>query len=93
MKVKGVRRFSLQLCLLWSTSSLERSVRVIGLMKEIKRQCARVCLGTLSHTHAHTDTHAHGQITLYLFMHRSTYKERGVDVIARTAYMLKHGTE
>ena len=37
--------------------------------------------------------HTHGQITLYLFVHRSTYKERGVDVIARTAYMLKHGTE
>ena len=38
-------------------------------------------------------THTHGQITLYLFVHRSTYKERGVDVIARTAYMLKHVTE
>ena len=36
------------------------------------------------------NTHTHGQITL---VHRSTYKERGVDVIARTAYMLKHGTE
>ena len=76
---------------------------VSTLLTPVLRSESHTCTHTPSHahahththtlTHTHTHTHTHGQITFYLFVHRSTYKERGVDVIARSAYMLKHGTE